>query len=196
MAAQMTPGRIRVRITQFLATKEMTQTEFLRQCSINKGSLHGFMKLKGKHNGWHNQTYRGALQFFEDLDAREKVEKADKKRKAREDGIDVDGEAKRRKREGEDLINSALGVQLPTDAIFENCDEVRQNGLAFIAENGVTKTAFFRGASMNSNSWNQFLQTKGPEKGRDNEAYRKTFLFLEKVRIFRGLAKTAKRLQV
>lgn len=55
---------IRKKINMFLATKEMTQTEFLRQIGgVNSNSFQRFMKLKGAYSGSDNGTYRGAVEL-------------------------------------------------------------------------------------------------------------------------------------
>jgi hypothetical protein len=64
-AFKVSPGTIRRKITMFLASKEMTQTAFLKECGgVNSNSFGRFMKLKGNENGRQNSTYSGAARFF------------------------------------------------------------------------------------------------------------------------------------
>jgi hypothetical protein len=56
----------------FLATKEMTQSQFLKETGINSNSLGRFMKLKGRENGRQNFTFKGAVLFFYWRDVRSK----------------------------------------------------------------------------------------------------------------------------
>ena len=53
--------RIRKKINEFLATKEMTQTLFLSTIHCNSNSCGRFMKLKGSWNGTQNGCYWGAV---------------------------------------------------------------------------------------------------------------------------------------
>eukprot|EP01031_Cornospumella_fuschlensis_P033561 gene33561-40600_t len=62
--ATISCDRMRNKITNFLATKEMNQTEFLNEIGVNPGSFHRFMKLKGAWNNLENSTYWGAQRFF------------------------------------------------------------------------------------------------------------------------------------
>ena len=56
---------MRKKIATFLASKEMTQTAFLKACGgIAPNSYGNFMKLKGKWNGTQNGTFWGAQRFF------------------------------------------------------------------------------------------------------------------------------------
>ena len=56
---------MRKKIATFLASKEMTQTAFLKECGgIAPNSYGNFMKLKGAWNGTQNGTFWGAQRFF------------------------------------------------------------------------------------------------------------------------------------
>jgi hypothetical protein len=58
---------VRKEIEAFLATKKMTQTDFLVECGkVNSNSLRNFMSLKGAWNNTANGSYYGALVFFWD----------------------------------------------------------------------------------------------------------------------------------
>jgi len=203
----------------------MTQNEFLRQIGgVNSNSFARFMKLKGE-SGYDNGTYWGAKEFFQKRDADAKAAKAASKssnksanttpakaatsasvaeffspatakKRPADSSCSPGGPAKKSKGAAfDELVDQARGVDLPTEAIFDNCDEVRMKALAFIAAEGVTTAAFLRACgNINSNSWNRFLSTKGPTKGRQIEAYPKAYRFLEKVRILRGQPKTKKRI--
>jgi hypothetical protein len=197
-------NNIRRRINSFLATKEMTQTAFLRQIGgVNSNSFGNFMKLKGPATGCNNRTYSGAHHFFE---KREKQAALEKK--------SMSAEAKKRKTEAAKSVKSAFasllaeleGIELPLHddsfvAVYESCDEVRKKLLAFISEQGCTTAAFCKAIGVQSNQWNSFLSFKGiglgvsKQPGAANACYSNGYELLEKLRVLRGQAKSAKRLQ-
>ena len=78
---QISPNTIRGQITRFLATKVMTQAQFLSAIHVNPGSFHRFYrgKYKDQWSAVQNFTYWGAAKFF----AREKIKKAIRAREAR-----------------------------------------------------------------------------------------------------------------
>lgn len=68
---------MRRKINMFLATKEMSQAEFLRQIgNVNSNSFGRFMKLKGPDSGFQNGTYWGAQKFFEKHEKDKKASKS------------------------------------------------------------------------------------------------------------------------
>ena len=55
---------MRIKIKKFLATKEMTQTQFLATIGCNSNSLGRFMKLRGPWSGINNGVFWGSQRFF------------------------------------------------------------------------------------------------------------------------------------
>jgi hypothetical protein len=92
-AFKVSPGTIRRKITMFLASKEMTQTAFLKECGgVNSNSLGRFMKLKGNDNGRQNSTFAGAVRFFYRHAQKAKDDK--KKEKEQEKALAKEGKKK------------------------------------------------------------------------------------------------------
>ncbi|EGZ18986.1 hypothetical protein PHYSODRAFT_332706 [Phytophthora sojae] len=199
--------QIRTKIRNFLGTKEMTQTAFLKQCDINSNSYYRFMNLKGPYGGCDNQTYEFAAIFFYRREKKEAEEKAklkamkpnERKRKATEEK-----EKKPKKsKTGQDLLQKILDVELP-DAdedgavpVYDDCDEIRKKINYFLGEKSVTKAAFLRAlGDVNSNSLRTFMNMKrGAGSGAANVVYRTAYAFFEKKRILEGGKKTKKRLE-
>ncbi|KAG2824000.1 hypothetical protein PC118_g11139 [Phytophthora cactorum] len=190
----------------FLGTKEMTQTAFLKLCNINSNSYYRFMNLKGPYGGCDNQTYEGAAIFFY---RREKKEKADKaklkalKPQARKRKATEEKEQKTKKlKTGDELLKKIQDVELPdmdedgSVAVFDDCDEIRKKINFFLGEKIVTKAAFLRAlGDINSNSLRSFMNSKrGAGSGAANVVYRTAYIFFEKKRILEGGKKTKKRL--
>ncbi|KAK1943171.1 hypothetical protein P3T76_005808 [Phytophthora citrophthora] len=199
--------QIRTKIRNFLGTKEMAQTAFLKLCDINSNSYYRFMNLKGPYSGSENQTYEGAAIFFYRREKTEKEEKAklkamapkDRKRKATEEK-----EQKTKKRKaGDDLLEKILAVEITdTDKdgdipVYDDCDEIRKKINFFLGEKTVTKAAFLRALGhVNSNSLRSFMNLKrGAASGAANVVYRTGYVFFEKKRILEGGKKTKKRLE-
>lgn len=128
---------IRKKINLFLATKELTQTAFLKAIGgVNSNSFGRFMKLKGPYSGCDNGTYEGARNFF---DRREKKRKADmieaKERKKSETKATKSALSKRPVPSDEENSSDvaepprkivAHDTELPEDLpVFDDCDEVR-----------------------------------------------------------------------
>eukprot|EP00455_Lapot_gusevi_P026630 TRINITY_DN2808_c0_g1_i2.p1 TRINITY_DN2808_c0_g1~~TRINITY_DN2808_c0_g1_i2.p1 ORF type:complete len:266 (+),score=75.02 TRINITY_DN2808_c0_g1_i2:76-873(+) len=95
---------IRRKINEFLATKEMNKTTFLKEIGVNPTSLQNFMKLKGAYSGLQNGTYRGAMEFFEKRkqEAKAQKKKAVKKRKAADSDEEEEEEVEEPENEKED----------------------------------------------------------------------------------------------
>ncbi|EEY67847.1 uncharacterized protein PITG_18245 [Phytophthora infestans T30-4] len=182
-------NQIRTKIRNFLGTKEMTQTAFLKLCDINSNSYYRFMNLKGPYSGCDNQTYEGAAIFFYRREKKEKTEKAKLKALKPQD----------RKRKATEKIQD---VELPdmdedgTVAVYDDCDEIRKKINFFLGEKTVTKAAFMRAlGDINSNSLRSFMNLKrGAGSGAANVVYRTAYIFFEKKRILEGGKKTKKRL--
>jgi hypothetical protein len=188
---------MRAKINKFLATKEMTQTKFLETIGCNSNSYGRFMKLKGTWNGLQNGVYWGAHHFFLARERQEKEEKkkekalpvADRKRKAEADA----GEAAQKKKAREDLLAAIDKIELEDCNVYDDCDEVRKKSLEFIAESGITQIEFLRVIGDVNKSWRAFIGFRGAGAGAGNQSYEAAYTFLEKVRIAKGLPKTAKR---
>jgi hypothetical protein len=199
-------NQIRTKIRNFLGTKEMTQTAWLKLCNINSNSYYRFMNLKGPYSGSDNQTYEFGAIFFYRREKRLKEEKAklkalkpkERKRKATEEKAHKAKKA----RTGEDLLKNILEVQIPdmdedgTVPVFDDCDEIRKKIKFFLGEKLVTKAAFLRAlGDINSNSLRSFMNLKrGAGSGAANVVYRTAYVFFEKKRILEGKKKTKKRL--
>lgn len=184
---------IRKKIQTFLATKEMTQTAWLKQLQVNSNSFGRFMKLKGTWNGVQNGTMEAATRFFLNRVEEEKKtagSAAGKKRKRSETST------KKTKGAALDVLMEKVAAESGSEetAVYSNCDEVRKQALEFIAEYACTQKRFLEAiGGVNSNSWNRFLKTKGKYQGASNSSYTCAYAFLEKVRKVKGTAKSAKR---
>ncbi|KAG7382298.1 hypothetical protein PHYBOEH_010538 [Phytophthora boehmeriae] len=183
-------NQIRTKIRNFIGTKEMTQSAFLKLCDINSNSYYRFMNLKGPYSGADNQTYEGAAIFFYHRERDEKKKKAeqkaanaamsraDKKRKATEERAEKAKKAKKSK-DGDDLLKRIVEIQF------------------FLGEKLTTKAAFLRALdNIQANSLRSFVNLKrGAGSGAANVVYRKAYVFFEKKRILEGKKKTKKRLE-
>ncbi|KAG6612148.1 Major Facilitator Superfamily (MFS) [Phytophthora cinnamomi] len=198
--------QIRAKIRNFLGTKEMTQTAFLKLCDINSNSFYRFMNLKGPYGGSDNQTYELAAIFFYRREKQQQEEKAklkavkpaERKRKAAE----VKENKAKKAKTGDDLLQKIQDVELP-DAdedgavpVYDDCDEIRKKINYFLGEKTVTKAAFLRAlGDVNSNSLRTFMNMKrGAGSGAANVVYRTAYVFFEKKRVLEGGKKTKKRL--
>ena len=151
--AKWSCGTMRKKIATFLATKEMTQTAFLKACGgIAPNSFGNFMKLKGDWNGTQNGTFWGAQRFFIAREAEAKAAKAAEKmlptaEKKRKRDADADGK-QAKKTALAALLEKARSTVLPANqGVFDSCDEVRKKSLEFMASTGMTQTAFIKVAS-------------------------------------------------
>jgi hypothetical protein len=211
--------KIRKMIQEFLATKEMTQTKFLVIIgNVNSNSYRNFMKLKGPYTGANNGTYSGAIEFFAKRDeAKKAIPASDKKRKREQ--AEAAGGASKTKDEVSVLLAQIAATPLPplptpegngvTDlsyyrehAVYLSCDEVRKQAMEFLAASGIKKAEFFRAiGNVQSKSWNDFIGNRGAgegvymQPGAANSCYYNAACFLERLRIVRGEAKSAKRMK-
>ena len=207
---------MRKKIATFLASKEMTQTAFLKACGgIAPNSYGNFMKLKGKWNGTQNGTFWGAQRFFLRRDAEKRaaaamMPTAEKKRK-REHQADEKAAKKTQLAELLQKVRALPGPEksvpcrppicaknCPGTAVYDTCDEVRKKSLEFMAATGMTQSAFIKEIGCHPPSWNSFIKMKsrfdGHNPGAGKGCYWGAYNFLEKVRLVRGEKKSAKRL--
>ena len=207
---------MRKKIATFLASKEMTQTAFLKACGgIAPNSYGNFMKLKGKWNGTQNGTFWGAQRFFLRRDAEKRaaaamMPTAEKKRK-REHQADEKAAKKTQLAELLQKVRALPGPEksvpcrppicaknCPGTAVYDTCDEVRKKSLELMAATGMTQSAFIKEIGCHPPSWNSFIKMKsrfdGHNPGAGNGCYWGAYNFLEKVRLVRGEKKSAKRL--
>ena len=207
---------MRKKIATFLASKEMTQTAFLKACGgIAPNSYGNFMKLKGKWNGTQNGTFWGAQRFFLRRDAEKRaaaamMPTAEKKRK-REHQADEKAAKKTQLAELLQKVRALPGPEksvpcrppicaknCPGTAVYDTCDEVRKKSLELMAATGMTQSAFIKEIGCHPPSWNSFIKMKsrfdGHNPGAGNSCYWGAYNFLEKVRLVRGEKKSAKRL--
>ena len=92
-----------------------------------------------------------------------------------------------------------LTAKVQQHGVYDTCDEVRKKSLEFIAESGMTQSAYIKEIGTHPPSWNSFIKMQstfpGHNPGAGNKAYPGAYYFLEKVRIVRGEKKSAKRLK-
>jgi thiamine pyrophosphate-dependent acetolactate synthase large subunit-like protein len=67
---------VRKMIADFLATKEMSQADFLIRIGCSSSSYQKFLKVDGPHSGTSNAVYSATLKFFQERMEKENQEKA------------------------------------------------------------------------------------------------------------------------
>jgi len=65
--------KVRAKIREFLATKEMTQTAFLKALHINSNTYRRFMSYNGPHTGSKGGLYSAAYLFLTDWEAKKRA---------------------------------------------------------------------------------------------------------------------------
>lgn len=186
---------MRSALPKFINEHPISQTAFLGYLKVNSNSFGRFMKLKGAWTGTQNGTYWAALRFFSVLkNAKKNIgygQVAQKKnpKKANEEKAEFEKKLAEVAEAGYETNDD--------DMIYSNCDDVRKQVLAFIAEHPITQTRLCKFLSVNSNSYRQFFATKGKDSGRGHGFYYKAYGFLEKwVELHGGqVKKTAKRIR-
>ena len=94
-------------------------------------------------------------------------------------------------------VNAVEGVSMGDDLkIYDSCPEVRSKIRAFLDRDGVTKRNFcqFALGNINHNSLNQFLNAQG-QKRSGTIAYKRAYVFFEKLRILEDEPKSFARLR-
>jgi hypothetical protein len=198
--------RVRKMIADFLATKEMTQTEFLKRIHCNSNSYQRFMKLKGSTSGSGNGVYWGALDFFEARKQQEKEEKARDPAKYKRKMAEQRDEKKVKKAKGDDLLDrmgkirsegegNAMFVD-PHGAVYDNCDVVRKKIREFLAEGTVTLTGWLKFiGNVNNGSYQKFMSFTGKGAGAANATYVPAYWFFEQKRVMEGQPKSKARIE-
>jgi len=210
-------NRTRLKIKEFLATKEMTQTAFLKAIHVNSNSFRRFMSYKQPYQGAQGGCWRAAYLFLSKREQEQKAKKkkvskktSSKKRKKQleeeedeEEKEEEDLPKKKKKsrntkkQDWEDLIEKLNNV--PEDEISSLCydsgEEVRRGLLRVFAEQICTKSQLCKYLGINSNSLARFLRLTGEEEGQANISYREGHRFLDKLRFVQGEEKSSKRLK-
>lgn len=188
--------RLRMKIKEFLATKVMTQKDFLKACNgVNAGSYGNFMRQKGPRGGNGNGMYWGGNWFLEREEAKAKAAKVTSSSSSTtKPSMPV--------KWTKEQLDDILAIELPDAAdengkvpVFDNCDEVRSKTLRFLAIKVVTKSALLQGIGINAGSLRAFLQMSGKGAGGANGSYLALYSFLEKHRIQQSLPKSKARLK-
>jgi hypothetical protein len=93
---------IRRNITMLLATKEMTQNQFLQAIGdASPIAFTQFMSMMGKDKGRDNEIYYGAAKFFEDRELRERAERLAEKEALKKKNQNAPNSNRKRKYENE-----------------------------------------------------------------------------------------------
>lgn len=163
------------------------------------------MKLNGPWNGIDNQTYHAAYRFFKDREAKGNTT-ATKKRKSN-DGAAVDtGNSKSSAGSKKDAIANVSDTHLDGEEddkveVYDTPAESRKKISAHLRKDGVTQAAFCReiGAqyhparSVTSTQLGTFRKHSGSDKGNTNVVYYGAYVYLEKLRVKEGKAKSKHR---
>ena len=195
--AKWSCNQIRGMINKFLATKEMTQTAMLNSWGVNSNSFRRFMSFTKPYQGSDNYTYWSATRFF--LNRQKTAAAVPKPKKV---AAEKAGAWDSLLRDVETVPNTYQVVTVPphhykkrlSPPLFDTCDEVRKKMLELQSITGCTTAAILRALDVNSNSWTPFVSQKGKTAGAGSCCYYKAYVFLERLRVARGEAKTKARL--
>jgi hypothetical protein len=202
---QKSPNVIRGELQRFIdkckVDGTMTQTKIIEQMGVNNNSFRRFMDPKTYKDQWsglQNGTYWAAARLLasEQEKAKQKASSGGSaKRKA-----DTTGEratSKKSKDQATELITCINAVEGVTedDPVYDSCPVVVAKIKEFLQRDGITKAILLKAlGGINSNSLNRFLQGKGEDQ-RGNVAYKRAYVFFEKMRILEGKPKSSKRLR-
>lgn len=197
--ANVRPNMLRLKINEFLATKEMTQTKFLSEMGgVNPNSFRNFMALKG-NSGLDNRTYWGGVRFF--IKRGEFGGKGSKRKMINvtadetESSTDIIKKTKI-SNNGADIERKLAAHVLPEgEPILDTCDEVRAKLFEFMRDAALPKTSILKYLDLTAPTLNKFLSCKGPKAGAGQKAYPSAYRFFETLRIADNQAKSATRLK-
>ncbi|KAI9057094.1 hypothetical protein FKP32DRAFT_1681829 [Trametes sanguinea] len=80
--------------------------------------------------------------------------------------------------------------------IYDDCNEIRRKIRLLLKQPGFKITHWLRDiGNINNNSYQRFMRATGPRAGAENGTYYAAYVYFEKVRIFEGKKKTAKRIR-
>jgi hypothetical protein len=202
----VTCDRMRKMIADFLSTKEMTQTAFLKEIGCYANTYHRFMGLKGPYKGDKTTVYYRASKFFDERKKKEVEERerdpASHKRKLAEQRE----EKKVKRAKGDDLLERMEKIRsegesnplyvCPYGPVEDNCDVVRKKIREFLNEGTVTLTGWLKFIGNISNvSYNNFMSYTGSGVGYLNGTYRAAYWFFEQKRVMEGQPKSKERIE-
>lgn len=205
----MSCDTLRKKINMFLATKEMTQAEFLNKIEVNSNSFRNFMHYSGPDTGINNGTYAGAIIFFAERDKKAKLkqkeeqaaEKKAGKRSAEEaithtEGASSSGPStKKSKTETQaELIQAIQKIPLRNSTVYDDCDEIRGKISRFV-QTEVPMSKFADAIDATPQTVNKFLSKKGSTAGAGSKVYPNAYIFFEKHRLLLNQPKSPKRIK-
>ncbi|EQC40698.1 hypothetical protein SDRG_01773 [Saprolegnia diclina VS20] len=201
LARRWSCNAIRLKIQQFLATKVLTQTAFLKEIRSNANSYQRFMKQTGVSGGSGNQTYWNSLPFFDDLAKKDKKAKADAKAAAKKAGAkrkaDTTADVAPRAKKGSNRLAEIDAVELDDDApVYDDCDVVRDHLQQFFLAKEASQVNFAKHLGFSITPLRNFLMKKGRREGSGSAVYGAAYRFFEKRRLLDGVPKSAKRLKI
>ncbi|PWY62629.1 hypothetical protein BO83DRAFT_403725 [Aspergillus eucalypticola CBS 122712] len=204
---QKSCDEIRQRIRDFIASGQMSASEFQRAINVSPRSYSEFLSQEGV-KGARSATYKNALKFFNGRSGGI-VPLA-----ATQPAATAAGSAPKRAKKNQPASPAAVDlsdVQLVGDEdgsvqVFETCDVVRRKIRAHLRKTGVTHAGFMREAAkaaypqgtkrLNANSFGEFLKKKGPTAGSSGSVFYASYVYFEKLRIKNGKPKDAFRLEM
>ncbi|GAQ39746.1 hypothetical protein AtubIFM55763_006186 [Aspergillus tubingensis] len=205
---QKSCDEIRQEIRDFIASGQMSASEFQRAINVSPRSYSEFLSQEGV-KGARSATYKNALKFFDSWSGGPVVPLAETQPAAT-----AAGSAPKRAKKNQPASPAAVdlsGVHLDGDEdgsvqVFETCDVVRRKIRAHLRKTGVTQAGFMREAAkaaypqgtkrLNANSFGEFLKKKGPTAGSSGTVFYASYVYFEKLRIKNGESKDAFRLEM
>ena len=161
------------------------------------------MKLKGPWTGSQNQTYWAAVRYFKREEKRKKKAKEMEKSKPAAEKKKAAAKKKQekaaQKKEMERILKGIKEVGEEYDdtaPIYLDCNDVRKGILQFLQRGIMTKSRFCKEiGNVQSVQYNKFAKFSLALGGASNQVYPKAYRWLDKLRIFEGKKKSAKRLK-
>lgn len=199
---------IRQEIRDFIASGQMSASDFQRAIDVSPRSYAEFLSQEGV-KGARSATYKNALKFFDGRSGGTVVPLA-----ATQPAASMAGNAQKRAKKTQPSSPAAVDlsdVHLDGDEdgnvpVFETCDVVRKKIRAHLRKTGMTQAGFMREAAkaaypqgtkrLNANSFGEFLKKKGPTAGSSGAVFYAAYVYFEKLRIKNGKPKDAFRLEM
>jgi hypothetical protein len=186
---------MRIKITTYLGSGEMTKNELLQVLNTNVENFDDFMNKEGARNGADDRVYTDAMRFFLDKESQgSKPAFLKLKRNANDDSIGNYG----KKMRFDDIIHSICGIEIGENiCIFDEIDEVREKSRNVMEEYGIPMHAWCTAlGNVGVDEWKRFMQGRGQTTiCSGNKCYKSAYILLEKIRLFQNQPKSVERLK-
>ncbi|KAI5273781.1 hypothetical protein E4T47_03028 [Aureobasidium subglaciale] len=197
---------VRNKINRLIEFGEMKVTDFCSAIGVSSNAYYNIMHKHGTMKGADCAAYPAAFSYFQKRE--EAGLKLPTKKQKTKDDDKGKGKSEKAKDDKLDLSDVHLdGEETDSVPVCDTCDDIRRQKTAYLKKPNITQAQFSRDLHSQLHSENapkgisasqlqSFRGKKGPGAGNTSWVFYAAYVFLEKMRIKQGKAKSQKRMEM